>query len=132
MECGTAARACDDIGVSVAYPLPGTRFHEQVKAQLGAKTVDMLLEGQNNCMSTLQWSQERGFYVDSYDGNALRDRWGHIHARQMHPSFYDPQLMRPSRQGMEYLLPIFTNASRTTGSSKPSPMPSMNLVTKLK
>jgi len=28
----------DDIGVSVAYPLPGTPFHEQVKAQLGAKT----------------------------------------------------------------------------------------------
>lgn len=28
----------DDIGVSVSYPLPGTRFHEQVKAQLGPKT----------------------------------------------------------------------------------------------
>ena len=28
----------DDVGVSVAYPLPGTRFHELVKAQLGAKT----------------------------------------------------------------------------------------------
>jgi anaerobic magnesium-protoporphyrin IX monomethyl ester cyclase len=28
----------DDIGVSVAYPLPGTRFHEQVREQLGAKT----------------------------------------------------------------------------------------------
>lgn len=28
----------DDIGVSVSYPLPGTRFHEQVKAQLGSKT----------------------------------------------------------------------------------------------
>lgn len=28
----------DDIGVSVSYPLPGTAFHEQVKAQLGAKT----------------------------------------------------------------------------------------------
>jgi len=28
----------DDIGVSVSYPLPGTRFHEQVKAQLGTKT----------------------------------------------------------------------------------------------
>jgi anaerobic magnesium-protoporphyrin IX monomethyl ester cyclase len=28
----------DDIGVSVAYPLPGTRFHEQVKSQLGPKT----------------------------------------------------------------------------------------------
>ena len=27
----------DDIGVSVSYPLPGTRFHERVKAELGAK-----------------------------------------------------------------------------------------------
>ena len=30
--------APDEIGVSVSYPLPGTRFHEQVKAQLGGKT----------------------------------------------------------------------------------------------
>mgnify|MGYP001038509782 CR=1 FL=1 len=28
----------DDIGVSVSYPLPGTKFYEQVKAKLGAKT----------------------------------------------------------------------------------------------
>ncbi len=28
----------DDIGVSVSYPLPGTRFHEQVRTHLGAKT----------------------------------------------------------------------------------------------
>jgi len=28
----------DDIGVSVSYPLPGTKFYEQVKAQLGPKT----------------------------------------------------------------------------------------------
>jgi anaerobic magnesium-protoporphyrin IX monomethyl ester cyclase len=28
----------DDVGVSVSYPLPGTRFHELVKAQLGLKT----------------------------------------------------------------------------------------------
>lgn len=28
----------DDIGVSVAYPLPGTKFYERVKAQLQAKT----------------------------------------------------------------------------------------------
>jgi anaerobic magnesium-protoporphyrin IX monomethyl ester cyclase len=27
-----------DVGVSVAYPLPGTRFYEQVRAQLGVKT----------------------------------------------------------------------------------------------
>jgi anaerobic magnesium-protoporphyrin IX monomethyl ester cyclase len=28
----------DDVGVSVAYPLPGTKFHELVKKQLGEKT----------------------------------------------------------------------------------------------
>ncbi len=28
----------DDIGVSVSYPLPGTKFYQMVKAQLGAKT----------------------------------------------------------------------------------------------
>lgn len=33
-----AQAAPDDIGVSVSYPLPGTRFYEQVKAQLGDKT----------------------------------------------------------------------------------------------
>jgi anaerobic magnesium-protoporphyrin IX monomethyl ester cyclase len=27
----------DDIGISVSYPLPGTRFHERVKTQLGEK-----------------------------------------------------------------------------------------------
>lgn len=33
-----AQAAPDDIGVSVSYPLPGTKFYEQVKAQLGSKT----------------------------------------------------------------------------------------------
>jgi anaerobic magnesium-protoporphyrin IX monomethyl ester cyclase len=28
----------DSIGVSVSYPLPGTKFHRMVKDQLGAKT----------------------------------------------------------------------------------------------
>jgi 6-phosphofructokinase 1 len=28
----------------------------------------------------------------------------------MHPSFYDPETMAPSRIGREYLLQIFTNA----------------------
>jgi anaerobic magnesium-protoporphyrin IX monomethyl ester cyclase len=33
-----AEAAPDDIGVSVSYPLPGTKFFEEVKAQLGRKT----------------------------------------------------------------------------------------------
>jgi len=42
----------DEIGVSVSYPLPGTKFHELVKAQLGGKTrwqessdLDMMFHG---------------------------------------------------------------------------------------
>ncbi len=85
-------------------------FDRFYAAQLGGKAVDMLLEGQNNFVSVLQWSHDRGFYVDSFNGQRLRDRWGHIHARHMHPSFYDPQNMVPSKVGIEYLLPIFTNA----------------------
>jgi len=88
-------------------PILFDRFYA---AQLGGKVVDMLLEGQNNALAIVQWSREKGFYVDSYEGNGLRDRWGQIHARYMHPSFYDAELMRPSRTGVEYLLPIFTNA----------------------
>jgi len=88
-------------------PILFDRFHA---AMLGGKALDMLLEGQNNAVAILQWSLKRGFYVDSFDGNAFRDRWGFIHARQMHPSLYDPDLMKPSRIGIEYLLPIFTNA----------------------
>jgi len=88
-------------------PILFDRFHA---AMLGGRAVDMLLQGQNNAVAILQWSLRRGFYVDSFDGNAFRDRWGFIHARQLHPSFYDPELMRPSKAGMDYLLPIFTSA----------------------
>ncbi len=42
----------DDIGVSVSYPLPGTKFHQMVSDQLGAKEnwadsddVDMMFQG---------------------------------------------------------------------------------------
>jgi 6-phosphofructokinase len=88
-------------------PILFDRFHA---AQLGGKALDMLLDGQTNTIAILQWNLSKGFHLDSYPGNAFRDRWGHIHARHMHPSLYDPELMRPSRVGIEYLLPIFTNA----------------------
>jgi len=88
-------------------PLLFDRFYA---AQLGGKAVDMLLEGQNNAVSILQWNRRDGFHVSSYPGNSFRDRWGLIHARRMHPLFYDPEQMRPSRSGIEYLQPIFSNA----------------------
>jgi 6-phosphofructokinase 1 len=86
------------------------RFDRFYAAHLGAKTVDLLVEGRNNAVSILQYNSSQGFHVDGYDANRLRDRWGHIHARRLHPSLYDPKLMKPSRLGIEYLRPIFTDA----------------------
>ena len=88
-------------------PILFDRFHA---AQLGGKAVDVLVEGFNNCVVTLQWTASRGFYVDSLPANKLRDQWGIIHPRQLHPSMYDAHRFQPSKLGVEFLLPIFTNA----------------------
>jgi 6-phosphofructokinase 1 len=88
-------------------PILFDRFHA---AQLGGKAVDVLVEGFNNCVVTLQRTADRGFFVDSVAANKLRDQWGIIHPRQLHRSFYDAHRFQPSKLGIEYLLPIFTNA----------------------
>src|SRR6202022_1881012 len=75
-------------------PILFDRFYA---AQLGGQAVDLLLEGRYNTVSILQWDQERGFHLGGVEANDFRDRWGLIHPRQMHPSFYDPDMMRPSR-----------------------------------
>ncbi len=88
-------------------PILFDRFYA---ALLGAKAVDLLVEGRNNAVSILQYSKDRGFHVDGYDANRFRDRWGLIHARAMHLDLYDGKLMKPSKMGIDYLLPIFTDA----------------------
>jgi 6-phosphofructokinase 1 len=88
-------------------PILFDRFYA---AQLGAKTVDLLVEGRNNAVAILQYNSAKGFHVEGFDANRFRDRWGLIHARYMHPALYDAKLMKPSRMGIDYLLPIFTDA----------------------
>jgi len=88
-------------------PLRFDRFHA---AQLGGKAVDLLLEGRNNVVATLQWNRAEGFHLGSFESNGLRDRWGFIHARELHPSFCEPHRFQPSRVGIEYLRTLFTHA----------------------
>lgn len=88
-------------------PIHFDRFYA---TQLGGKAVELLVEDNTNQIAILQRTHKDGFFVDSYDANRFRDRWGLIHARQMHPSFFNPNLLKPSRVGIDYLLPIFTNA----------------------
>src|SRR5438132_3355210 len=97
-------------------PILFDRFYA---ALLGAKAVDLLIEGRNNAVSILQYDFQKGFHVEGYDANRFRDRWGHIHPRYLHPALYDPNLMKPSKLGVEYLLPIFTDA---IGSDDAEPM----------
>lgn len=101
---------------------PPVQFDRFYAAQLGGQAVDLLEQGQANAVSILQWNQERGFHVSSTPANSFRDRYGLIHARHMHTSFYDTERLKPSQVGNDYLKPIFTNcissedleATRTT------------------
>jgi 6-phosphofructokinase len=85
-------------------------FDRYYAAQLGGHAVDMLLQGMMNAVAVLQYTREKGFYLGEAYTNDFRDRWGLIHARMLHKSFYDPVQLRPSQIGIEYLVPIFTRS----------------------
>ena len=85
-------------------------FDRYLATQLGGKAVEMLLQGQNEAVAVVCYDNDNGFTVGSIPGNGLRDNWGVIHARQVHPSFYDPQRLHVSEAGARYLMPIFGNA----------------------
>ena len=86
------------------------RFDRHYAAQLGGKAVDLIREGHNNSVATLQSSEARGVYLDALHANQLRDQWGIIHPRMVHHSFYDEERFQPSQRGIDFLLPIFTHA----------------------
>lgn len=88
-------------------PVQFDRFYA---TQLGGNAVDLLLDRQSNVVSTLQWSEANGFVVSSIAANKLRDQWGEIHPRTLHPSLYDREFYCVSEFGVEYLRPIFRNA----------------------
>ena len=88
-------------------PVAFDRFHA---VQLGGHAVDMLHDGQSNAVSILNHSEERGFTYESLPANRLRDRWGIIRARTVHPSFYSVEKFGPSHLGRDYLRTIFTGA----------------------
>ncbi len=95
----------DDVGVSVAYPLPGTKFHDLVSGQLGGKThwqasgdLAMMFPGTYTTAfyrevrdllheQVLLPSQQCALHSAAADGarHALQRRWDHLLAR--HESF---------------------------------------------
>ena len=85
-------------------------FDRFAATQLGGKAIELLVAGYSNEIATLQYSSADGFTFRSIAANRLRDRWGEIHPREVHPSLYDAGRMQLSPLGMAYLKPIFTRA----------------------
>jgi anaerobic magnesium-protoporphyrin IX monomethyl ester cyclase len=82
------AAAPDDIGVSVSYPLPGTKFFEEVRAQLGRKTH---WDDSGDLAMMFQGAYDTTFYREIRDllhrevtepGQALDDDWCELLARE--------------------------------------------------
>ncbi len=88
-------------------PILFDRFYA---SQIGGKAVDLLATGHSNEIATIQYQKETGLTLSSISANKLRDPWGEIHPREVHPSMYDARRMQPSEFGIEYLKPIFTNS----------------------
>jgi 6-phosphofructokinase 1 len=88
-------------------PIKFDRFHA---AQLGGKAVELIFAGHNNAIATLQYSRQSGFRLDSLPANKLRDPFGRIHPRRVHPCFYDGVRFQPSAIGKDYLRSVMTNA----------------------
>jgi anaerobic magnesium-protoporphyrin IX monomethyl ester cyclase len=87
----------DDIGISVSYPLPGTRFYDQVKAQLGAKQnwvdsrdLDMLYQG--------PFSTEfyRKLHERVHQEFRMRQAWAELSWMLRHPTRLRPRMIRRS------------------------------------
>jgi anaerobic magnesium-protoporphyrin IX monomethyl ester cyclase len=90
----------DDIGVSVSYPLPGTKFYELVKAQLGNKThwqdsndLEMMFQGtytsdfyrriRNLLHDQVTLSNDTS-RQDADENRALERRWHDLLVRERH------------------------------------------------
>jgi anaerobic magnesium-protoporphyrin IX monomethyl ester cyclase len=75
----------DDVGVSVAYPLPGTKFHELVKTQLGRKKnwqesndLEMMFFGTYRTEFYRAVRDLLHDHVTERESDALRQRWADL------------------------------------------------------
>lgn len=88
-------------------PILFDRFYA---SQVGGKAVELLASGESNEIATIQYQSASGLLLSSISANKLRDQWGEIHPRDVHPSMYDARRMHLSQFGIDYLKPIFNNA----------------------
>jgi radical SAM superfamily enzyme YgiQ (UPF0313 family) len=76
--------APDDIGVSVSYPLPGTKFYEMVVSQLGAKanwsdSGDLSMMFQGTYSSEFYRALSDALHREVRGGSELDDAWSRVY-----------------------------------------------------
>jgi anaerobic magnesium-protoporphyrin IX monomethyl ester cyclase len=101
----------DDIGVSVSYPLPGTKFYDQVKAQMQSKThwqesndLEMMFEGTYNSQfyrSIRDLLHEQVAIDDPTALSALQRRWDRVIASEKHSRNAPRDRPRVAQGGIE-------------------------------
>jgi len=77
----------DDIGVSVSYPLPGTRFHQTISAQLGSKanwtdSADLAMMFQGAYSSEFYRALADALHLEvrqPHDTGAIRAAWDRVY-----------------------------------------------------
>jgi anaerobic magnesium-protoporphyrin IX monomethyl ester cyclase len=100
----------DDIGVSVAYPLPGTKFFKQVQAQLGTKTnwsdsedLSMMFQGAYTGEFYRALHDALHAEVDSWKaragGNNRRELWDRVVQLEQTSHMPNPTKLDDSRAG---------------------------------
>jgi anaerobic magnesium-protoporphyrin IX monomethyl ester cyclase len=94
----------DDVGISVSYPLPGTKFYERVKGQLGAKRhwqdsadLDMMFSGTYRTEFYRLVRDLLHDHVSSRRSHSLQHRWDDLVAREAEFRRVDSDSVAPSR-----------------------------------
>jgi radical SAM superfamily enzyme YgiQ (UPF0313 family) len=77
--------APDDIGVSVSYPLPGTRFYQIVAAELGGKknwsdSADLAMMFRGAYSSEFYRALAHALHLEVRGGHGLKEAWEDVHA----------------------------------------------------
>jgi anaerobic magnesium-protoporphyrin IX monomethyl ester cyclase len=92
----------DDIGVSVAYPLPGTRFHDAVRAELGEKrnwedTGDLAMLFHGTYTTPFYRRVRDVLHDEARAGLALPDAWEELEAAERAHRSAEPTLLAVGR-----------------------------------
>jgi anaerobic magnesium-protoporphyrin IX monomethyl ester cyclase len=76
--------APDDIGVSVSYPLPGTRFHQIVRAQLGSRanwnhSADLTMMFRGAFSTEFYRALADALHLEVRGGTGVAEAWRRVH-----------------------------------------------------